>query len=158
MDKPCLVATASLMHAAVDPPPWWRIIHEVASAHGFTVSRVRGPDRTFPVCAARQEAMWRIKRETPLTIQMIGRRFGRDHSTVVRSIERHERRANALPLPAGRGFQLFACVAQWQSGPFVTGRSGVRFLARAPILGRLALTGKFTTRLYERYAPRAVSA
>lgn len=92
MDKPCLVATASLIHAAVDPPSWWRIIHEVASAHGFTVSRVRGPDRTFAVCAARQEAMWRIKRETPLTIQMIGRRFGRDHSTVVRSIERHERR------------------------------------------------------------------
>lgn len=83
--------------AATTPPSWWRIIHEVASAHGFTVSRVRGSDRTFPVCAARQEAMWRIKRETPLTIQMIGRRFGRDHTTVVRSIERHERRLIRSP-------------------------------------------------------------
>ena len=41
---------------------------------------------------ARHEAMWRVAKKMPLSLAQIGRVFGRDHSTVIAGIAKHNLR------------------------------------------------------------------
>ena len=69
------------------------IVAEVAEAHRYDTAALIGPARGRMVCAARFEAMHRVREETRLSLHQIGQVFGgRDHTTVLNALERHERR------------------------------------------------------------------
>lgn len=69
-----------------------KIITEVATKHGFTFLDVISPRRAVPIVAARHEAMWRARHETPHSLPRIGTAFNRDHTTVMHAISMHEKR------------------------------------------------------------------
>lgn len=64
-----------------------RIINEVSRSFEVPVQNIRSMDRTAPVSAARQAAMYIIREVTHLSMSAIGEEFsGRDHSTVVYTV------------------------------------------------------------------------
>jgi hypothetical protein len=75
------------------PYQWRDIIEQVAQKHGVFMSDMRSVRRGRPLVAARHEAMWRLKRETSMSLPEIGRRLGgRDHTTVIHGIKAHQER------------------------------------------------------------------
>lgn len=67
-----------------------RIIQEVCDSHGVTKGEMLGRQRSKPIATARQEACWRLSKETTLSLAQIGRKLGgRDHTTVMHGIRRH---------------------------------------------------------------------
>lgn len=73
-----------------DPP---RIIRDVCDKHGVTRGELLGGQRQRRIVHARDEAAYRLKRETTLSLPLIGRKLGgKDHSTVILAIRRHEAR------------------------------------------------------------------
>jgi chromosomal replication initiation ATPase DnaA len=71
-------------------PPAIRILHEVATAHGFTLAEIRSSDKKGgdPMFKARSEAARRLRAERGLPLSMIGRFLGgRDHSTIRRMLD-----------------------------------------------------------------------
>lgn len=70
-----------------------RIVIEVAIKHGFTGPEITSSRRFVPLVAARHEAMWRLSKETSMSLPAIGRKLGgKDHTTVLYGIRRHEER------------------------------------------------------------------
>jgi len=73
-----------------------QIIRETAERHGYSVNELKSPARYASLCRARFEAMWlahQVRRPdgTRLySLPQIGRAFGRDHTTVINAIRRHE--------------------------------------------------------------------
>lgn len=64
--------------------PVAEIIKEVAEKHGVTPAQILGPRRSYPIVAARHEAMAQAYLERPdLSIVQIGRQFKRDHTTLL---------------------------------------------------------------------------
>lgn len=86
-----------LVHEAFETPPqrinskWRQIIAEVAFKHDVTALDIMSW-RRGSVIAARQEAWWRIRQETTMSIPQIGRLVQRDHSTLCWGMKQHERR------------------------------------------------------------------
>ena len=80
------------------PLSWKAILFEVCNKHGLTVHELVGPQRSYPIVAARHEAMWRMTKETQMSLPQIGRRLGgRDHTTVIHGVRKHvERMAEAV--------------------------------------------------------------
>ena len=72
-------------------PTGKRIIRECAAEVGLTVNDMRSKGRVRPLARARQYAMWRIAKETSLSLPQIGRLLCRDHTTVLHAI-RHMNR------------------------------------------------------------------
>lgn len=71
-------------------PRWKRILHEVAEKHGLGVMDLISSSRSRNVVFARQEAIFRLRMETSLSLPQIGRRLGgKDHTTVLHSIKRY---------------------------------------------------------------------
>jgi chromosomal replication initiator protein len=67
------------------------IIDEVCKFYNIDADALRGQSRTKDVSLARQIAMYQIRRMTNLSLKEIGKEFdGRDHTTVLHSIERIE--------------------------------------------------------------------
>jgi hypothetical protein len=62
---------------------------------GYTRDELVGKDRATRLVAARHAVMWRMRRELGLSLPAIGRLFGRDHTTVLNGIRRHEQRTGA---------------------------------------------------------------
>lgn len=74
-----------------EPGHWKDIVDEVCAKHGVTRSEIMGIRRAMKLVAARQEAMYRMSRETSFSLPQIGKRLGgRDHTTVLHGIRRHE--------------------------------------------------------------------
>lgn len=73
-------------------PGYWRdIVEQVCAKHGVTPAELTGARRAVHISAARQEAVYRMSRETNLSLPQIGKRMGgRDHTTIIHSIRRHE--------------------------------------------------------------------
>lgn len=61
----------------------------VAQAHGFSIKDLIGQDRRRPVALARFEA-WAALHAIGWSTPRIGRKFNRDHSTIVHGIQRHK--------------------------------------------------------------------
>lgn len=76
-------------------PVWMRIAAQVAKKHELRILDLRSDGRQKHIVAARQEAIWRIKHETTMSLTAIGRKFNRDHATVLHSIKRHQERVTA---------------------------------------------------------------
>lgn len=80
-------------------PAWKRIALEVCVKHQIGFNEIISHRRDKYVVAARQEAMWRCKNETPMSYPEIGRRFGgRDHTTAIHSFKAHEKRMRETAL------------------------------------------------------------
>ena len=78
--------------------PHWRIItDEVCAKYGVTFAEIVSHRKPTPVINARREAWWRIRHEVlingrPISYPEIGRRFGKDHTTILHSVQMYERR------------------------------------------------------------------
>lgn len=77
---------------------WGAIVTEVSVKTGVTVSDILGPNREKHVVLARYEALYRTAVETTMSYFAIGRRFNRDHATIIHGLQRHAL-ANGLPFP-----------------------------------------------------------
>ena len=74
------------------------IIDEVCKFYNIDSEALRGQSRTKDTAQARQIAMYQIRRMTNLSLKEIGREFeGRDHTTVLHSIERIEKMVKESP-------------------------------------------------------------
>ena len=68
------------------------IIDEVSKFYSIDAEALRGQGRTKDTALARQIAMYQIRRMTNLSLKEIGKEFeGRDHTTVMHSIDRIEK-------------------------------------------------------------------
>jgi chromosomal replication initiation ATPase DnaA len=65
------------------------VTNEVATAHGLTVSALRGPKRAADLVAARHEIWARVHDEHGYSLPRIGRFFGRHHSTILSGVQKH---------------------------------------------------------------------
>ena len=66
------------------------IIEETGKCFGIAVADILSSSRTKEVANARQVAMYIIRQLTKLSLPEIGRIFGRDHTTVIHSLEKVE--------------------------------------------------------------------
>lgn len=67
------------------------IIEETAKCYGVEVSDIMSTSRTAKLTLARQVSMYIIRSLTQLSLPEIGRVFGRDHTTVMHSLEKVEK-------------------------------------------------------------------
>lgn len=77
-----------------------KIIQAVAAEYGVTFAEIVSPRRSRQLVAARQEAVWRVKKQTLLSFPMMGRLFRRDHSTCYTSYQAVEKRKSCAALCA----------------------------------------------------------
>ncbi|MET4636178.1 helix-turn-helix domain-containing protein [Kaistia defluvii] len=75
-----------------------QIITQVARKHGLTDNDILSARRNTKVVRARQEAMYRAVNETTHSLTVVGKVFGRDHTTVMHGIRQHAARSG-LPTP-----------------------------------------------------------
>ena len=74
------------------------IIDEVSKFYNIDADALRGQGRTKDTALARQIAMYQIRRMTNLSLKEIGKEFeGRDHTTVMHSIDRVEKLMKTNP-------------------------------------------------------------
>lgn len=65
----------------------------VARRHGVTVAQLEGPSRLKRFVLARQEAMWEMHATRLWSLPQIAWRLGgRDHTTVLHGVRRHQAR------------------------------------------------------------------
>jgi len=77
-------------------PRWRKIMAEVAVKHRVSVIDLESPRRDRPSVRARQEAMWRMRHETPMSLPDIGHRLGgRDHTTIMHGIAKYQAHIDA---------------------------------------------------------------
>lgn len=75
------------------PFAWKAIVAEVCTKHGVSILDLASIRRSRGLPEARHEAMYRLRHETTMSLPEIGRKLGgRDHSTVLNGIRRHEER------------------------------------------------------------------
>lgn len=75
----------------LDTGHWMDIVREVCAKHCLTKSELMSDRRARNLVAARHEAMYRMSKETTMSLPAIGRRMGhKDHTTVLHGIRRHE--------------------------------------------------------------------
>lgn len=73
-----------------------KIIQSACDSHHVALREVLSVDRTARVVVARDDAMWRLRTEMGMSLVQIGLRLGgRDHSTVLSGLRRHEERRSA---------------------------------------------------------------
>ena len=74
------------------------IIDEVCKFYNIEPATLRGQGRAKDISLARQIAMYQIRRMTNLSLKEIGKEFeGRDHTTVMHSIDRIEKLTKTNP-------------------------------------------------------------
>ena len=75
-----------------------RIINEVARTYNVSPEEIRGRKRNATVAAARRTAMYVVRKILSMSMEDIGREFGgRDHSTVVYSLNEAEKAIETDP-------------------------------------------------------------
>ena len=74
------------------PPTIRNIVAEVAAFHTITADQILSPNRTHRIVRPRQIACYLARNLTKLSLSQIGKRIdGRDHTTVLHSIQKVER-------------------------------------------------------------------
>lgn len=76
----------------VTSPVMRRIQTEVCRRYKVGILDLLGPSRLPILTAARFEAYWRCRQETPYSYPQIGRAFNRHHSTVLHGVRMHNLR------------------------------------------------------------------
>lgn len=64
----------------------------VARHHGLPVQAILGRRRTRVIVAARQQAMWEVRKAFGLSLPRLGQIFGRHHTTVLHDLRAYEAR------------------------------------------------------------------
>jgi len=78
--------TAETPFNFLKPPGWGGIVKLVALKHGVSVEDMRGPSRVTKISHARQEAMALMHGHCGMSLPEVGRKFDRDHTTVLHAI------------------------------------------------------------------------
>jgi chromosomal replication initiation ATPase DnaA len=84
-------------------PQFADIMREVSAKYSQPVKMILSRCRWRDVSAARNELAYRARLETELSLPDIGRRIGRDHTTVLHSIRTHARRILSEKESQGNG-------------------------------------------------------
>lgn len=87
-----VIAIAPTQPPAESPPtPSQAIMREVCAKYGISKIELVSAQRATPFVAARHEAMYRMSRETTLSLPAIAQKLGRGcHTTVINGIRRYE--------------------------------------------------------------------
>ena len=76
-----------------DPQLARKLAISVATKHGISFSDLVSHRREKTLVRARHEAMWRLRRNTRLSLPQIAKILGkRDHTTIMHGIRQHEKR------------------------------------------------------------------
>lgn len=73
-----------------------KILSAVSKAYGVPVDQMKSKKKTDNIANARHVAIYLIKQQTELTLKEIGAIFGRDHSTVISSIDKVEKNIKTI--------------------------------------------------------------
>ena len=73
-----------------------KILSSVSRAYGVPVDQMKSKKKTDNIANARHVAIYLIKQQTELTLKEIGAIFGRDHSTVISSIDKVEKNIKTI--------------------------------------------------------------
>lgn len=77
-------------------PFWKTVVHEVCEKHGISLQEIISRRRAKDIVAARQEAFFRLYKETAMSLPKIGYRMGgRHHATVLHGVRAHKKRMAA---------------------------------------------------------------
>jgi hypothetical protein len=95
-----LAVEAALKAPADGPPTMIEIAEDVARRHGLkSWKELRKHRRSRDIVFPRQEAMWRCREETEMSLPAIGRFFGGfDHTTVIHACRAYEKRNGSRAL------------------------------------------------------------
>lgn len=74
------------------PPSWLFLRKYVAVRHAVSVKDIMGHRKPHQVIAARHELAYLMHTHMDMSYPAIGRRMGRDHSTVINSVRKHEQK------------------------------------------------------------------
>ncbi len=77
-----------------------RIFKVVAENYGVSVDEIKGQKRNASIAMARHMCIYLVRNNTNLSLEDIGKRFDRDHSTVISSIKRIEEEKEKSPATA----------------------------------------------------------
>lgn len=69
-----------------------KILNVVSNKYGIPVEDIKGRKRTSNIASARHISIYLIKKLTDRSFPAIGRLFGRDHSTIISSVDNIEKR------------------------------------------------------------------
>lgn len=98
-----VLAQAERNNEPFDPNHWLDIVHEVCAKHCITKAELMSVRRARNIVAARHEAMWRMSKETTMSLPAIGRRMGdRDHTTVLHGIRKYQAKVDGGVYHYGR--------------------------------------------------------
>ena len=67
-----------------------KILKQVSKKHGISVEDIKSKKKTDSIATARHISIYIIRKLTDLSLKEIGKVFGRDHSTVISSINKVE--------------------------------------------------------------------
>ena len=73
-----------------------RILSAVSKAYGVPEDQMKSKKKTDNIANARHVAIYLIKQNTELTLKEIGAIFGRDHSTIISSIDKVEKNISTV--------------------------------------------------------------
>jgi hypothetical protein len=74
------------------PHSWRFLVAYAAAKYGVSSEEVLGNVRSRDIVLARQEAIYECYRHISMSLPALGRRFGRDHTTILHSIRRAAKR------------------------------------------------------------------
>ena len=97
----CRRAIADIV-SGVEPAPVTvdRIFKVVAENYGVSVEDIKGQKRNAAIAMARHVSIYLIRQNTNMSLEDIGRKFERDHSTVISSLRRIEEEKKSNPATA----------------------------------------------------------
>ena len=90
LDRQLLNAPAELFQR----PAWKILAKKVCAEHGVDFDEVCSDRRFLNLVLIRQEIFYRIRVELGMSYPEIGKRFNRDHSTIIHGVRRHAKRFN----------------------------------------------------------------
>ena len=68
-----------------------RILEKVSQKYGVSVEDIKGRKRTKEIALVRHRSIYIIRKLTDLSLPAIGKLFGRDHTTIMASLDTVER-------------------------------------------------------------------
>lgn len=72
------------------------LLHKILAERGVSLVDLLSERRNRYLVAVRHEVMWRLRRETSMSMPEIGRLMGRDHTSVLNGIRAHEQRMKLI--------------------------------------------------------------
>lgn len=75
-------------------PAWRLLAKEICEQHGADFDEVCGDRRYQHLVLIRQEIFYRIRVDLGMSYPEIGKRFNRDHTTILHGVRRHAKRFN----------------------------------------------------------------